>query len=254
MGNRKTAAILLIGDELLSGRTRDINLQTIANFLQPYGIQVGEARVVTDSETGIIAALNALRASYDYVFTTGGLGPTHDDVTADCVAITFGKHIDIRDDARALLSEHYEKIGLEFTDARKRMARIPDDASLILNPVSTAPGFQLENVFVLAGIPSVVRAMLQDVGHRLETGEVVHARSLRIPGAKEGEIAEPLAGIAKVYETLSIGSYPWYLGPENTGVQIVVRGTEIPKIDGALTDIGQMFADKGLTVEAASAD
>ena len=254
MGIRKTAAVLLIGDELLSGRTRDINLQTIANFLQPYGIQVAEARVVSDSEANIIAALDALRSTYDYVFTTGGLGPTHDDITADCVAKTFGKHIGVREDADALLSGHYDKIGLEYTDARKRMARIPDEARLIANPVSTAPGFQMENVFVLAGIPSVVRAMLQDVGHRLETGEVVHAQTLRIPGAKEGEIAEPLAGIAKVYASLSIGSYPWYLGPENTGVQIVVRGTEIPKIDGALTDIRQMFLEKGLQVERASSD
>lgn len=251
MSDRKTAAVLLIGDELLSGRTRDINLQTIAGFLQPYGIQVAEARIVSDDETQIISAIHALREAYSYVFTTGGLGPTHDDLTADCVAKAFGKAIDVRKDAFDLLDAHYKTIGLEFTQARKRMARIPDDANLILNPVSTAPGFQLENVFVLAGIPSVVRGMLQDVGHRLETGEVVHSKTLRIAGAKEGEIAESLSGLAKVYQMLSIGSYPWYLSPHDTGVQIVVRGTTPADIDRALSDLYLMFSEMNLPVEKA---
>ena len=164
MSDTKTAAVILIGDELLSGRTRDINLQNIAEFLAPIGIQVAEARIVSDVQEHIVAAVNALRTTYDYVFTTGGIGPTHDDITADSIAAAFGVSIDVRQDALDIISERYRQTGVELTPARMRMARIPEGAVLVANPVSGAPGFQMENVFVMAGVPSIARAMLEDVG------------------------------------------------------------------------------------------
>ncbi len=163
------AAVLLIGDELLSGRTQDINLQAVAKFLGPLGVQLAEARVVADAPGEIAEAVNALRAKYDYVFTTGGIGPTHDDKTADAMALAFGVPIDVRDDARAILEAHY-KGRSSLNESRLRMARIPDTASLIANPVSKAPGFQIGNVFVMAGVPSIMRGMLQDISHRIEGG------------------------------------------------------------------------------------
>src|SRR6056300_627950 len=149
-----TAAMLVIGDEILSGRTRDANMHHLANELTAKGIALKEVRIVSDDHAGILEALNALRGSYDHVFTSGGIGPTHDDITADAVAAAFGVHIDVRADARALLQAHYDARGQELNEARLRMARIPDGAALIDNPVSTAPGFQIENVYVMAGVPS----------------------------------------------------------------------------------------------------
>ncbi len=186
---RITAAVLVIGDEILSGRTQDTNIRTIAEFLAPLGVQLGEARVVPDEEAEIVLALNALRARHKYVFTTGGIGPTHDDITADSVAAAFGVSIDVRDDARALLADWYDRQGTEFTEARMRMARIPDGAALIANPVSVAPGFQIGNVFVLAGIPAVVRGMLQDIVHRIEGGAIVESRTVSATGAREADLA-----------------------------------------------------------------
>jgi molybdenum cofactor synthesis domain-containing protein len=174
-----TAAVILIGDELLSGRTQDTNLKTIADFLNPLGVEVREARMIPDVHATIIATVNELRAAHDYVFTTGGIGPTHDDITADAVAAAFGKTIDVREDALAILRPYYQARGQEINEGRIRMARIPQDAELILNPVSAAPGFQLGNVFVMAGVPSVTRGMLQDVGHRIRGGAIVHARTVR---------------------------------------------------------------------------
>ena len=164
---RVTAAVLLIGDEVLSGRTQDKNLIQIARFLAPLGINVMECRVVPDETDTIVNALNALRGSHDYVFTTGGIGPTHDDITADAVAAAFGVGIDVRDDALAIIEDWYAKTQTPVTESRKRMARIPDGASLILNPVTGAPGFQTGNVFTLAGVPSIVAGMLNDIDHRL---------------------------------------------------------------------------------------
>jgi molybdenum cofactor synthesis domain-containing protein len=168
-----TAAICLIGDELLSGRTRDINVQTIAGYLAPYGVPVREVRIVPDERETIVAAVNALRAAYTYVFTTGGIGPTHDDITADAIAAAFGVGIGEHPEALKILAERYAAVDTEFTPARRRMARVPDGASLIGNPVSGAPGFQTGNVFTLAGVPKIVEGMLGDIGHRLKTGAVV---------------------------------------------------------------------------------
>ena len=245
MTQRKTAAVLLIGDELLSGRTRDINLQNIAGFLAPIGIQVAEARIVSDDESAIVDAVNALRAAYDYVFTTGGIGPTHDDITADCVAKAFDDPIDVRDDALAIIRERYEQTGVELTEARMRMARIPDSASLIKNPVSGAPGFQLGNVFVMAGVPSIARAMLEDVGPRLEGGEVIKSANLRAKGMREGDVAAHLGKVAEEHPGTSIGSYPWYGGPKDSGVNIVVRSADETALNAAMQAVAKMITDAG---------
>jgi molybdenum cofactor synthesis domain-containing protein len=230
------AAVLLIGDELLSGRTQDVNLQTIARFLAPFGVQVGEARAVADVPAEIIAAVNELRAKYDYVFTTGGIGPTHDDKTADAVAAAFGVHIDVRDDARAILEEHY-KGRTSLNESRLRMARIPDGATLIANPVSKAPGFQLGNVFVMAGVPSITRGMLEDVGHRLEGGAIVRARTMRAKNVPEGEIAERLGALeAATNGLVTFGSYPWFTR-EGFGLHLVARSADPAALEKAAADL-----------------
>lgn len=244
-----SAAVLLIGDELLSGRTRDINLQTIANYLAPLGIQVKEARIVSDDHDAIINATNSLRSTYTYVFTTGGIGPTHDDITAEAIAAAFGRPIDVREDARAILQKRYDKMGTELTEARLRMARIPDTASLILNPVSGAPGFQLENVFVLAGVPVIVRAMLEDIGHRLDSGIVIKSGHVRGKGLKEGDLAERLSRIADTFPDLSIGSYPWYASATDSGVNIVIRGADTARIFAAMDQVCEMTSGFGVSPE-----
>ncbi|MEM9639295.1 MAG: competence/damage-inducible protein A, partial [Pseudomonadota bacterium] len=158
-----TAAMMVIGDEILSGRTRDANMYHLAGQLTEAGIDLREVRVISDDRGAIIAAVQALSAAYDHVFTSGGIGPTHDDITADCIAAAFNKHIDVRDDARGILERHYANSGTELNAARLRMARIPEGADLIDNPVSEAPGFTLENVHVMAGVPSVFQAMVESL-------------------------------------------------------------------------------------------
>lgn len=220
------AAICLIGDELLSGRTRDINVQQIAGFLRPFGIPVEEVRIVPDIQSRIVEAVNALREGYTYVFTTGGIGPTHDDITADAIAAAFGVGIDKHPEVMAMLQARYDEMGTEFTEARQRMARIPDGASLIENPVSGAPGFQTGNVFTLAGVPSIVQGMLQDVGHRLEHGRVVNAKTVRVPGLREGDIAETLSALDKDFDEVSFGSYPWFRSVSDHGVSLIARSAD----------------------------
>ncbi len=218
-----TAAILVIGDEILSGRTQDANVQAIARALGPIGIAVREVRVVPDDQPAIVAAINALRAAHRYLFATGGIGPTHDDITADAVAAAFGVEIGERADALAILQARYEDA--ELTPARRRMARIPDGASLIANPVSGAPGFQLGNVFVMAGVPSIMRGMLPDVLPRLEGGAPVLSVSVRGPGLREGDFAAALGELAAASPELDFGSYPWF-GPDGFGAALVARGTD----------------------------
>jgi molybdenum cofactor synthesis domain-containing protein len=242
------AAVLLIGDELLSGRTQDVNLQTIAKFLAPLGVQVAEVRIVADVPDEIAAAVNALRAQYDYVFTTGGIGPTHDDKTADAVAAAFGVGIDVRDDARAVLEAHY-KGASPLNEARLRMARIPDGASLIANPVSRAPGFQLGNVFVMAGVPSIMRGMLQDVGHRIEGGAVVRSVTVRAKGVGESQIAKGLAALeAETNNAVSFGSYPWFT-PEGFGVHLVARSADAEALEKAGDDLRALIRSCGAEPE-----
>ena len=167
-----TAAMLVIGDEILSGRTRDANMHYLAGQLTAAGIDLKEVRMVSDDRDAIVFAVQSLSVRYDHVFTSGGIGPTHDDITADCIAAAFDTPIDVRDDARQLLAAYYESQGLEFNDARMRMARIPDGAELIDNPVSTAPGFSLKNVHVMAGVPSVFQAMVASAKKHIEDGDV----------------------------------------------------------------------------------
>jgi molybdenum cofactor synthesis domain-containing protein len=242
-----TAAILIIGDEILSGRTRDTNVATIATYLAPLGIDVMEVRIVSDDQPAIVSALNALRASYSYVFTTGGIGPTHDDITADAVAAAFGVEISHRDDAVAILAERYGQSDLN--EARMRMARIPDGAILIDNPVSGAPGFQLGNVFVMAGVPGIMAGMLQDIGHRLVTGQVVHSVTWRGVSLREGAIAAPLGQLAKDMPAVSFGSYPWF-NAEGHGAHIVARSRDIALLASASEAIVSMIQATGIEPEA----
>ncbi len=219
---RVTAAVLIIGDEILSGRTQDTNLNAIARYLATFGVDLAEARTVGDDTADIVAALNALRARYDYVITTGGIGPTHDDITADSVAEAFGVELYEHPEIIAMMTARW---GGELNAARRRMARVPEGGSLVKNPVQGPPGFQIGNVFVLAGVPQIMRGMLEDVGPRLRTGAVVIARTVRVEGAGEGAIAAPLEALAKAHPNLSLGSYPFF-GPEGYGSNLVIRGRD----------------------------
>lgn len=234
-----TAAMLVIGDEILSGRTRDSNMHYLAGELTRIGIQLAEVRVVADDHGAIVAAVNALRAAYDTVFTSGGIGPTHDDITADAIAAAFGVPIGHRADAMALLGAHYERQGLPFNEARQRMARIPDGARLIENPVSIAPGFSLGNVHVMAGVPSIFQAMVASVLPTLTGGAPLLSQSLRV-NRGEGEIAGDFGALAAEFPDLQMGSYPF-----NTngvyGTNLVIRGTDPGRLDLAMTRLCALF-------------
>ena len=219
-----TAAVLLIGDELLSGRTKDKNFGYIAEFLTAMAIDVREARVVSDVQDEIVAAVNELRARYTYVFTTGGIGPTHDDITADAVAAAFGVGIDYHPDAYKALEDNCMRRGIEFTTARKRMARVPDGGTLIENAVSTAPGFQVENVFVMAGVPNVCQAMMDVVAPRLKSGKQMLSRTVKCT-VGEGDIGDALGDLQNQHPNVSIGSYP-YFTETGFGTNLVVRSTD----------------------------
>ncbi len=203
-----TAAFLTIGDEILTGRTRDANMPLLAARLVDKGLPLREARVVPDVAEDIIAAVNALRARHAHVFTSGGIGPTHDDITADAVAAAFGVPIGVREDARAILASHYPNPEVDLNPARLRMARIPQGAVLIDNPVSKAPGFSLGNVHVMAGVPAIFAAMIESLLPRLTGGPPLLSVSLRAD-APEGLIAEPLGRIAAAHPQVGIGCYPF---------------------------------------------
>jgi molybdenum cofactor synthesis domain-containing protein len=238
-----TAAILIIGDEILSGRTRDANMHYLAGELTRIGIDLKEVRVVADETPAIVAAVNALRATYAHVFTSGGIGPTHDDITADAVAAAFGMALAVRDDARAILAAHYDRSGLEFNTARQRMARIPEGALLIDNPISAAPGFSLENVHVMAGVPDIFKAMVASLLPRLTGGRPVLSQTLRVDRG-EGMIAEPLGVLAAEFDDLSFGSYP-FIQNGAYGTNIVVRGTDAARIDAAIGRLAALFPGYG---------
>lgn len=220
---RVTAAVLVIGDEILSGRTRDTNSQYIAHFLLQIGVETREIRVTPDVEDEIVAALNALRARYDYVFTTGGIGPTHDDITADAVAKAFGVGISEDPRAIALLLERIRPEDLN--EARRRMARIPHGAELVANPLSKAPGFWIGNVIVMAGVPAVMQAMLDDVAPKLVRGATILSETIDVRGLPEGAYAAGLAEIAMAFPQLSIGSYP-SLRDGKFYNQVILRGRD----------------------------
>ena len=236
-----TAAVLVIGDEILSGRTPDTNSNSIAKFLGSLGIDLKEIRVVADVEAEIVAALNALRARYTYVFTTGGIGPTHDDITADAVARAFSVGIDYHPEALEMLAARF-KPG-EFNEMRRRMARIPTGASLVKNSVSTAPGFQIENVFVMAGVPMIMQAMLLELAPRLTRGTVVHAVTISA-AIGEGTIAAALAQLQREHATVAIGSYPAF-GPGGVSVQLVVRGRAVAEVEKAAQEIEEIVRAAG---------
>ncbi|MDE4140178.1 MULTISPECIES: competence/damage-inducible protein A [Rhodobacterales] len=236
MGN-PTAAMLVIGDEILSGRTRDSNMHFLAGELTKHGIDLREVRMISDDEVAIIAGVTALSETHDHVFTSGGIGPTHDDITADCIAKAFGTHLDVRDDARAILQAHYDKSGTELNEARLRMARIPDGAALIDNPVSAAPGFTLKNVHVMAGVPSVFEAMVASVLPTLTGGSPLLSQTLRVMRG-EGEIAGNLSALAADFSDLSIGCYPFQKDGA-FGANVVVRGADGARVDAAVTRLAR---------------
>jgi molybdenum cofactor synthesis domain-containing protein len=238
---RVTAAVIIIGDEILSGRTQDTNLNAIARQLALYGVDLCEARVIGDVKADIIAAVNALRARYDYVITTGGIGPTHDDITAECVAEAFGVELREHPQILELLTGRW---GDQLNAARRRMARVPVGGTLVKNSVQGPPGFQIGNVFVLAGVPLIMRSMLEDVVTRLRTGKVVVSRTVRVEGAGEGVIAAPLEALAKAHPNLSLGSYPFF-GEGGYGSQLVVRGRDEAEVTATVDALVDALSDIG---------
>lgn len=236
-----TAAVLLIGDEILSGRTKDKNLGFIADMLTALGIDLKEARVVADREDEIVAALNALRHRYSYVFTTGGIGPTHDDITADAVAKAFGLPIGHDPRAVQILMDYFRETGREANEARLRMARMPEGAILIDNPVSRAPGFQIGNVFVMAGVPKIMNAMMEDVARRLTRGVPMRSRTVEFRGG-EGDAAKPLGEIQKGFPGVVIGSYP-FQAPDGFATNLVLRSRDEALLAEAYAAVCRMAED-----------
>lgn len=234
-----TAAILVIGDEILSGRTKDKNIGAIADVLTEIGVDLREVRIVPDVEAEIVAAVNALRARYTYLFTSGGIGPTHDDITADSVAKAFGVGIDVDERARAMLLERHRPEDLNA--ARLRMARIPHGADLIANPVSKAPGFRLGNVFVMAGVPQIMNAMLDEIRPTLTSNAPVISQAIEAGAIPEGNFAGALSEIAGRHGGVSIGSYP-SMTPEGFRNRIVVRGRDGAAVEAARAEIAAMLA------------
>lgn len=236
-----TAAVLVIGDEILSGRTGDKNIAHIGDHLDRMGIRLHEARVVADVHAEIIAALNALRARYTYVFTTGGIGPTHDDITADAVAAAFGVEISENAAALALLLERHT--AADLNPGRRRMARIPHGATLIENSVSKAPGFQIGNVFVMAGVPAIMQAMLDALSPRLKGGKVLQVVNVGTD-IKEGDAAGPLAVVQEAHADVSIGSYPYYRDGAY-GTVIVCRSVDRTRAQAAAGAVVESFNAHG---------
>ncbi|MEM1129625.1 MAG: molybdopterin-binding protein [Pseudomonadota bacterium] len=235
-----SAAMLVIGDEILSGRTRDANTGYLAEELTKQGISLREVRVVPDIHDEIVTAVQALSLRYDSLFTSGGIGPTHDDITAEAVAAAFATPIGVRADAREILQRHYDARGIELNAARLRMARIPDGARLIENPISAAPGFILQNTHVMAGIPSIFQAMVASVLPGLTKGAPILSQSLKVTRG-EGDIAADLKAIADDYPELSFGSYP-FLDNGTIGTRIVVRGTDGGRVDTAMVRVATLLA------------
>lgn len=239
-----TAAIAVIGNEILSGSVRDENITYIARGLNDIGIQLREVRVVPDIHQEIADAVNALRHRWDYVFTTGGIGPTHDDITAEAVALAFGRKVGYHPEAYARLEAFYAERGQDFTDGRKRMTLAPEGAELVNNEVMIAPGIKIENVFVLAGVPRIAHAMFEATKPYLRRGSVVQSRSISTH-LVEGELAGPLDVIQKRHAHCDIGSYPFYSTPRGNGVKLVVRATDTELVEAVGEEIRQMIAALG---------
>ena len=245
MNDIVTAGILVIGDEILSGRTKDKNIGFIAEYLTNIGIDLKEVRVVADDEAEIIAALDALRQRYDYLFTTGGIGPTHDDITADSVAKAFGVGIDYHPEVVARFKERFHNPG-ELNEARLRMARIPDGAELIQSATILAPGFKIGNVIVMAGVPSIMQAMMDIVAPKLKSGLRMLSESVRA-NAREGDIGGPLRAIANAHPDTMIGSYPFVDEDKKPNTNLVVRSRDPEKLNAAMTAVKEMLAGLNVT-------
>ena len=238
-----SAGMVVIGDEILSGRTKDRNVGHVADTMTLLGIDLEEVRIVSDRQAAIVEAVNALRERYTYVFTSGGIGPTHDDITADAIAAAFGRPCIHDPRAMAILAESYAKREMEFTEARKRMARMPEGADLIDNPVSRAPGFRIENVHVMAGVPKVMQAMLDAVVPTLRTGRKMLSETVEC-GLGEGLIGGPLTDVQAAHPETMIGSYPqWNDGRFST--QIVVRGRDAATVREAVDAVRAMVKELG---------
>ena len=236
-----TAAVLLIGNELLSGRTQDSNLAYIAKRMTEKGIRLREARVISDTPDVIVQTLNELRSRYTYVFTTGGIGPTHDDITADCVAEAFGVDLPIHPEAEAILMTYFKEREIEPNADRLRMARIPVGASLVENAVSAAPGFQMENVFVFAGVPRIMQSMLDSVLPRLEEGEVVHSVTVYCH-LGEGTIALSLRDLQTQFPAVDLGCYPGKMSGD-IKLSLVARGTDETELATVKALLEKMVSD-----------
>jgi molybdenum cofactor synthesis domain-containing protein len=237
-----TAALLVIGDEILSGRTKDKNIGYVADYLTAIGVDLREVRVVPDEEAAIVGAVNALRSQYSYVFTTGGIGPTHDDITADCVAKAFDVPIEYDPRAVDILRERFAKTGTEINDARMRMARVPAGAELVLNKISSAPGFWIGNVIVMAGVPAIMQAMLDDVAPKLKTGAKVQSETVRAD-LREGDIGTELGEVAKAHPQVSIGSYPFFDEKSGPNTNIVIRAREAERLAAAKAAVEAMLVE-----------
>jgi molybdenum cofactor synthesis domain-containing protein len=235
-----TAALLVIGDEILSGRTKDKNIGYIADYLTAVGIDLTEVRIVGDEESAIVDALNALRKRYTYVFTTGGIGPTHDDITADCVAKAFGVPIDVDPRALAIMQERLAATGGEMNEARLRMTRIPKGADLVPNKISGAPGIWIENVIVMAGVPSIMQAMLDEVVAKLKTGAKMVSETIRAD-AREGDIGTELGAIATTHPQVAIGSYPFFDPQHGPNTNVVLRSRDAEKLALAKRAVEEML-------------
>jgi molybdenum cofactor synthesis domain-containing protein len=244
----KTAAILAIGDELLSGRTRDANIWRLAGWLTERAVALKEARIVPDDEAAIVEALNALRARYDYVFTSGGIGPTHDDITVDAIAAAFGREVVEHPDALRMIEAWYGARGEEVTPARRRMARTPDGASLIRNPVTGAPGVRVDNVFVMAGVPGIFNGMLDAVEPWIERGVLIHSRAVTAWRLPESRLADPLRALQARHREVTIGSYP--IDGDIKGVTIIARGADVAAVEVAIAEVSMAIRKLGFEPEA----
>lgn len=236
-----TAAILIIGDEILTGRTREGNAHHLAGALAQAGIDLREIRIIGDDHATIVTAIRALSSAHDHLFTSGGIGPTHDDITADAVADAFGAPISLREDARAILAAHYAARGVEFNAARQRMARIPEGARLIENPVSAAPGFSIGNCHVMAGVPNIFQAMVASVLPGLTGGKPLLSRSLRVM-QPEAALADSFGALAAAWPDLSMGSYP-FVQDGAYGTNLVLRGTDPARLDAAMSALSALYPE-----------
>ncbi len=241
-GKTITAAVVVIGDEILSGRTKDQNIGVIADHLTAIGIQLREVRIVGDDETEIVEAVNSLRAAHNYVFTTGGIGPTHDDITADSIAAAFGVGIDIDERAVEQMRARYDEDKL--TEARLRMARIPHGAELVYNSISMTPGFKLENVIVMAGVPAIMRVMLEAVTPQLERGDKMLSRTIRVM-QPEGDVAPGLSAVQGEFDGVAMGSYPFF-EKGTLGTNLVLRSTDPDQLEQALKALLARLQEDGL--------